>query len=164
MNEESGFFKAFSAWQHTPGGRIQWLAAMANGKIQRRLTQAASVSDSGNGVPGLNPRAHLVQQRLVMAVQAQIAVAMVQNKQKSGARTPVADDCPAAGNGVHPRALRGAGQKPVHLAPRVAAARAAEAGADLAMDRQWQLAPLLGKGQAAGRGGNAGDGLVQLLV
>src|SRR5690606_19693894 len=163
MNEEGGFFKAFSAWQHTPGGRIQWLAAMANGKIQRRLTRAATVSDSGNGVPRLNPRAHLVQQRLVMAVQAQIAVAMIKKKQRSRASQPVVEDHPSAMNGRYPRAFRSAEQQTVALKPRVAAALAGEAGADLGIVRQWKHAPRLGKGQAAGRGRNAGDGLVQLL-
>src|SRR5690606_6334692 len=163
MNEGTAFFKALSAWQHTPDGGIKGLATVANGKIQRRLAETAAVADCRDGFAGLHPAADLAQQALVMSVQAEITVAMDQDEQQPRAAQPVGKDHPAPMHRLHPRPRSGCDQQAIPLQPPIAATLAAETRAYRAAYRQRQLAPGLGKRHAAGRGRNAGDGLVELL-
>ena len=98
-----------------------------------------------------------------MAVQTQIPVTMVENQQQAGATQPVGENYPAAMHRMHLRALPGTDQQTIPLEPGVGAPLAAEAGPDGAADRQRQFALGLGEGQAARRGRDAGDSLIEFL-
>src|SRR5512143_1252561 len=64
-------------------------ALMPHFKIQAGVGLAAAIADRGDRITGLNPFAHLLIQTFIIAVQAHVAVAMVDNDEVAEAAQPL---------------------------------------------------------------------------
>ncbi|MNE24400.1 hypothetical protein D3C80_1176890 [compost metagenome] len=144
-----------SALGAAPAQRVAGLALLADGEVQRRGILTSGAANGGDGFAGLDLVAGGFQQGLIMAVQAEIAAAMIDDQQHAGAAQPVGEHHATGVYGAHPGAGGGADQHAVPLQAGIAA-RGAEAGQQAAVHRPGQLAAGLGEG-AVDRRGVAGN-------
>src|SRR5690606_28813965 len=139
---------------------LRWIARatlLTNGEIQCSGFLPATVAYSGNGISGLDDFTGVAQQALIMPVQAQIAVAVVENYQQSGAAQPVGEHHATTMHGAYLGADSGADQDAVPFGSSVAAARSAVAGDQTSIDRPGQLALGIGKRAAEARAGTGNE-------
>src|SRR3569832_142395 len=76
-------------------------------KIQARVGLATAVANRSDRIAGLNPVAHLLIQTFIIAVQAHIAVTMVNNNEISEAAQPLGEHHLSGCDRLHRRTLGG---------------------------------------------------------
>src|SRR5512143_1311003 len=112
-------------------------ALMPQFKIQTAVGLAAAVADSGDRVAGLDPFAHLLIQTFIIAVQAHIAVAVVDNNEVAEAAQPLGKYHLPRRNRLHCRALGGPDEQPFPAQPATFS-RSTETVHQFPGDRQMQ--------------------------
>src|SRR5690606_30075722 len=145
-----------------PGGRVRWLAVMADLKIQSGFRLAAAVADTRDGIAGAHPVAGGLEQALVMGIQTQETFPVVDDQQQAVAAKIIGKDHPAVMYGDHRFAFRSADHHaaPLHLAGDP---RTAEAMHHLAICRPGQAAFAAGEFLIAGGQWHRADGVGYLL-
>ena len=131
----------------TPLCRIARATLLANGEIQGGGLLPTTGTNSCNRLARLDDFSGVAQQTLVMAVQAQIAIAVVEDHQQSGAAQPIGEYHPTAMHRAYLGADSGTDQHAVPFGSSVAATRSAVAGDQASIHRPGQLA--LGAGERA---------------
>src|SRR5581483_2775361 len=121
-----------------PGSGIDRLASLADLEIQLRARAAAAVSGRAERVPGVHALSDGLVKPLIVAVQAHVAIAVIDDAQQPQTRKPVGIDDSAAIDGPHGCAAIGCHQYAVPL--DAAGALLAEPGNQLATDRPRELA------------------------
>ena len=144
-----------------PFCRVKRLFAFADLEIEGCVALAAAVADRGDLFAGLDPLAGGLEQVLVVTVQAQEAVAVIDDQQQAEIPQPVGEDDLAAADRVHAAARR----RPDQHAPPFQAGlfRVAELFEQAAPGRPGQFAAQAVKGRAGGRRGHGLEFLQQGL-
>src|SRR5690606_14509052 len=93
-----------------PAVRVDRAAVAAQFEIQRRATLAAGVADAGDRLAALDAGAGVLEQRIVVGVQAHVAVAVVDDQDQAVAGHPFGEHHGAVGDGLDRRARRRADQ------------------------------------------------------
>src|SRR5580700_4525662 len=78
-----------------PGARVDRPAGLADLEIQLRTRAAAAVARRGNGIPGRHVLTDRLEELVVVAVEAQVPVAVIDDREQPQARQPVGVDHPA---------------------------------------------------------------------
>src|SRR5690606_24823732 len=83
-----------------PAVRVDRAAVAAQFEIQRRATLAAGVADAGDRLAALDAGAGVLEQRIVVGVQAHVAVAVVDDQDQAVAGHPFGEHHGAVGDGL----------------------------------------------------------------
>src|SRR5688572_8562373 len=89
-----------------PGVRIDGLAVRTDLEIQAGMRLPTRVANLRDRLAGLDPVAGFLEQRLVVAIEAHVAAAVVDDDEQAQALQPVGERDAAAVNGPHRRARR----------------------------------------------------------
>ena len=137
------------------------MLAFADLEIERRVALAAAVADRGDLFAGLDSLAGGLEQIPVVAVQAEEAVAVIDDQQQAQIAKPVREDDLAAADRVHAAARR----RPDQYAPPFQAGLfgVAKLFEQAAPGRPGQFAAQAVKGRTAGRRGHGLELLQQGL-
>src|SRR5690606_10446387 len=148
MGKLRGCEMARSALRAAPLGRVARATLLANGEVQRGNVLPATAANGGDGITGGDDVAGLPEQSLIVAIQAQVAAAVVENQQQAGAAQPFGKYHLAAVYGAYRLAGAGADQHTVPGGARIFTTLRAKAGDQTALHRPGQLAAGLVEGAA----------------